>query len=172
MYSFLTKNGQTLAFGIGVLFSVIFMVLIASAPSTADLNAEYFTSMTSESARTEALRALTQFDFGIYVTFALVLIATVAAVGFGLYQFIMTLIDNPKSSIRTLAIIVGVVVFFFIGKAIAPTVDSRGVLEASKAFGVSDAQGDFISGAINTTLIVLVISVVALVAAEIRNLFK
>lgn len=99
-------------------------------------------------------------------------ITALATIGFGLYHFISLLIDSPKKAMTSVAIIGGLIVFFIIGRAISPAVDSKGVMDAANAFAVTDSQRGLISGAINTTLIVLVLAVAALVLSEIRNIFK
>jgi len=172
MYSFLTKNGQTIAFVTGVVLSIIFIVLVISSDSTADLNAEYFTNIKDPVARQDALVSLTQFDFGLYITYILMAITAIAAIAFGLFQFITNLMDSPKNAIRTVAIVVGLIVIFFIGKAMASSTDSNSVMAAANEFGVSAGERGFISGAINTTIIVLLLAVVALVVSEVRNVFK
>jgi hypothetical protein len=140
-------------------------------PTTADLSAESFSGKTPAETY-DALVKLTQFDFGLYITYFLLALTAIVTVGFGLYHFISLLIDSPKQAMTSVAIIGGLIVFFVIGKAISPAVDSKGVMDAANEFAVTDSQRGLISGAINTTLIILVLAVVALVLAEIRNLFK
>lgn len=171
MYSFLTKNGQTVAFVAGVVLSLIFVILVMTHPMTEGLGPESFQNKTPGEVA-EFSGKLTQFDFGLYVTYALFALVAIAAIAFGLFQFVTTTIDNPKNSIRTIAIIVGLIVFFFIGKAIAPSVDSKSVLAAAESFGVSEGQRGLISGGINLTLIVILVAVGSLIVSEIRNLFK
>jgi len=171
MYSFLTKNGQTLAFVTGVVLSVLFIILVMTNPTTADLSADSFTGNTPAETH-DALVKLTQFDFGLYITYFLMAVTALATIGFGLYHFISLLIDSPKKAMTSVAIIGGLIVFFIIGRAISPAVDSKGVMDAANAFAVTDSQRGLISGAINTTLIVLVLAVAALVLSEIRNIFK
>lgn len=171
MYKFLTKNGQTMAFVVGVALSLVFVIFVMTHSLTEGLGPESFSNKTpGETA--ELLGNLTQFDFGLYITYILLILTAIAAVGFGLYQFITTLIDTPMNAIRTVAIIIGLIVFFFIGKAIAPSVDSKSVLAAAESFNVSESQRGLISGGINLTLIVILTAVGALVISEIRNLFK
>lgn len=171
MYSFLTKNGQTIAFVSGVVLSLIFVILVMTHDLTEGLGPESFSNKTpGETA--DLLGKLTQFDFGLFVTYALMALTAIAAIGFGLYQFITTLIDNPMSAIRTIAIIVGLILFFIIGRAIAPSVDGKGVMAAAESFGVTEGQRGLISGGINLTLIVILVAVGSLVVSEIRNLFK
>ncbi len=80
--------------------------------------------------------------------------------------------DSPKNAIRTVAIVVGLILIFFIGKGFAPAVDSNGVMAAASEFGVSGGERNYISGAINTTIIVLLLAIVTLVVSEVRNAFK
>lgn len=171
MYSFLTKNGQTIAFVTGVVLSVLFVILVMTNPTTADLSADTFSGNTPAETY-DALVKLTQFDFGLYITYILLALTAIATIGFGLYHFISLLIDSPKKAMTSVAIIGGLIVFFIIGRVVAPSADSKGVLDAANAFGVSDSQRGLISGAINTTLIILVLAIVALILSEIRNLFK
>jgi hypothetical protein len=171
MYSFLTKNGQTIAFVAGVVLSLIFVILVMTHDLTEGLGPESFSNKTPDEVA-EFSSKLTQFDFGLYVTYALMVIVAVAAIGFGLTQFVSTLIDNPMNAIRTIAIIVGLIVFFFIGKAIAPSVDSKPVMAAAESFSVTPSQRGLISGGINLTLIVILAAVGSLIVSEIRNLFK
>lgn len=171
MYSFLTKNGQTIAFVSGVVLSLIFVILVMTHDLTEGLGPESFSNKTPGET-SDLLSKLTQFDFGLYVTYALMALTAIAAIGFGLFQFISTTADNPKNSIRTIAIIVGLIVFFFIGKAMAPGTDGKGVMAAAESFGVTESQRGLISGGINLTLIVILTAVGSLVISEIRNLFK
>lgn len=171
MYSFLTKNGQTIAFVSGVVLSLLFIILVMTNPGTADLGADSFTNM--DSAETQKkLVSLTQFDLGLYITYFLLAVAAIATVGFGLYHFISLLIDSPKQAMTSVIIIVGLIVFFIVGKMMSSNIDSRGVMAAANEFGVTDGQRGLISGAINTTVIVLVLAIAALIISEIRNLFK
>jgi hypothetical protein len=171
MYSFLTKNGQTLAFMTGVVLSVLFIILVMVDPTTEGLNADTFTGNTPAETY-DALTKLTQFDFGLYITYFLLALTAIVTIGFGLYHFISLLIDSPKKAMTSVAIIGGLILFFIIGKATSPSVDSKGVMDAANAFVVNDSQRGLISGAINMTVIVLVLAVVTLVLAEIRNIFK
>lgn len=171
MYSFLTKNGQTIAFVTGVVLSLIFVILVMTNDLTEGLGPESFSNKTKgESA--DLLSKLTQFDFGLYVTYVLMALAAVAALGFGLFQFGSNTVDNPMNSIRTIAIVAGLIVFFFIGKAMAPSVDGKAVVAAAESFKVTEGQRGLISGGINLTLIVILVAVGSLIISEIRNLFK
>jgi len=141
------------------------------SPATVDLGADTFTGKSSGEIQ-EALAKLTQFDFALYVTYILCVLTAFVTVAFGLYQFVALLIDSPKKAMTSVILIGGLIVLFFIGKVMAPSVDTKGVLAAAAEFQVTDGQRSFVSAAINATGILLVIAMVALVLGEIRNVFK
>jgi hypothetical protein len=170
MYSFLTKKGQTLAFIIGTALSLIFLVMVVTSSSTAGLGAESFTGL-SNADRQDKLASLTQFDLGLYVTYLLLIAAVVLTVGFGLYHFIMTAINNPKSAIKTAIMVGGIVVLYFVGTAMAGA-DGATVMKVRESFQISDAISNFVSGAINLSMILLLFSLAVLVVLEVRNAFK
>lgn len=171
MYSFLTKNGQTLAFVTGVVLSVLSIILVITNPSTVGLGADSFTGKSPAEVQDNLVK-LTQFDFGLYVTYFMCVLTAFATVAFGLYQFVTLLIDSPKKAMTSVIIIGGLIVVFFIGKIMAPSIDTKGVIAAANEFGVSDGQRSFVSASINATGIMLVVAMVALVLGEIRNVFK
>lgn len=170
MYKFLTKNGQLIALVLGAVISIIFILIVLSASSTEGLGADTFSNMEMADVKAQ-LASLTQFDFGLFATYALLVITALIAVLFGLYHFVMNAIDNPKSVLQTVIMIVGILVLFFIARGMAPA-DSQAVLSAREEFQVNDSQSGFISGAITTTVIVILLAVVTLVVAEVRNAFK
>ncbi len=171
MYSFLIKNGETAAFLVGIVLTLLFIVLVVTNATTAELTPEVFQDKSPEDARS-LLESYTQFDFGLKVTYIMSALATLLTIGFGLFQFVAMLIDSPKKAATTLITFVGLIVFFFIGKSMASAPDTAAVLDASANFGVTETQRGLISGSINLTLITLVVAIVALVVLEIRNIFK
>lgn len=170
MYSFLNKNGQLIAFAVGAVIAILFFVLIATHPSTADLKPEVFDNMTPQD-RSEKLESFTQFDFGLYATYALLFITAFITLAFGIYQFVKLLMESPKKAIKTLAILGGLIVLFLIGMAMAPE-SSAEVQAAEQEFSVSSGNSKVIGGAINTTIIMVVLTFAALAISEVRNLFK
>ena len=90
MYDFLNKYGQALAFGIGVLVVLIFLVSIFSEdPDT-------LSSLTSDGVKGPEKYATSAFDFGLYASIGLAVIAFIAAIVFGLVQ----VASNPKGSLK------------------------------------------------------------------------
>lgn len=170
MYKFLTKNGQLIALVLGAVISIIFMLIILSASTTEGLDAETFTNMELADVKAK-LASLTQFDFGLYATYALLAATALATLLFGLYHFVRNAIDNPKSVLKTVIMIAAIIVIYFVARGMAPA-DSQAVLDARSQFNVNNGQSGFISGAITTTLIVIALAVVTLILAEVRNAFK
>ena len=171
MYSFLNKNGQLIAFAVGSVIAILFFILIATDGSTAELRPEIFDNLEPQQ-RAEKVASYTQFDFGMYATYFL-FFATMLNIhiAFGLYQFVKLLMEDPKKAFQTLAMIIGLIVIFFIGMAMAPE-SSAEVKVAEAEFQVGPGSSNIIGGAINATIIMVVLTFGAFVVSEIRNLFK
>lgn len=155
MYKFLAKNGQLMAFGLGALVTVVFLLSIFSG-------LEAFVD-----ADKEAQYDMTLFNFGITATIALVIVAFVCALGFGLFQ----LATNPKGSLKGILGIVAIVAIFFIGQSMAGG-DSKVVQDVVENFDVTPGQSGAISGGIITVLALIAVSVLAFVVSEVSNFFK
>ncbi|MEM7573336.1 MAG: hypothetical protein AAF433_10570 [Bacteroidota bacterium] len=166
MYDFLKKHGQTVAFGLGVLITLIFLVMIFSSDA----------GLTAESEDTDKYKS-TVYSFGIAAAILLTILCAVAAVGFGVFQTA----TNPKGSLRGLIGMGIVAVLAIVGYSIAtgtPADDHVSLVEAVNKF--QDAQDSeitsgkykFIGGSILTSLILLVVSVAALLFFGIRSFFK
>ena len=105
------------------------------------------------------------FNLGLGLTIALIGIAFVAAVVFGLWQ----LISSPKQSLKgILGVLVIAAIFFAFYSSATP--DMAG--DILNKFDVSANVSKLISGGIWTTLVLLAGSFAIMVLAEVRNLFK
>ena len=168
MYSFLNKYGQALAFGIGVLITVIFLAAIFTADSsTLDL-------MLQNDKSPEAYETGI-FDFGIWISLALTVLAFVVAVIFGVAQ----MASNPKGSILGIAGFVGLVVIMFIsysmasGEANDPEIaNAITKFETSQEATITPGNLKFISGSIITALVMMALAVLTLVVFGVRSIFK
>lgn len=156
MYAFLTKNGQTLAFGAGLILVVAAIVLIFSGLSGFEAYGD-----TPERYQT------TIFNFGMYAAIALIIIGLIAAVLFGIFQ----LATDPKGALKGIIGLVAIVVLFFVFYSIADP-NSAMLSRLSSDFVVTPGQSKFISGGITTALILLAASVLAAAVAEVINFFK
>jgi len=161
MYKFLTKNGQTLAFGLGVLITVIFLISVVS-------NMGEFTAMAEEKQIETTI-----FDFGLYGAIALAILAAIAMVLFGLLQ----VATNFRSSMKGILGFAALLVIFFVSYSMTETDVSpyiQGAIDKFEQGGAefTDENLKFISGGISTTVILVILAAAAFVISEITNLFK
>ena len=170
MYAFLNKYGQALAFGVGVLVVLIFMVSIFTAPEAE------ITALTSESAGDEKY-ATGVFDFGLYASGLLIFLAFLAAILFGLVQ----VASNPKGSLKGIIGALLLIVICFVCYSVA----NNDISQESAAIqnSIAKFEGDqgvdftggtlkFISGSIIAAVVLIILSVVSLIASGIWGIFK
>jgi glucan phosphoethanolaminetransferase (alkaline phosphatase superfamily) len=165
MYNYLTKNGQLVAFLIGLVVIVIFLGSVISGLSSGgydmgtDLNA----------LDADVKKNINFFNPGLYLTALLgALTAALAFVVFGVWN----LIKFPKDAIKFVAGIAGLLVIFFILYSMS-NVETAGKLgELHDELAISDGTSKFISGAMKTAMGLAVVSFVAMFAGELRNMFK
>ncbi|MBR9922279.1 MAG: hypothetical protein GYB31_15685 [Bacteroidetes bacterium] len=155
MYQFLTKYGQLLAFGLGIIVTVIFLIGIFSG-------LEGF-NMLPEADRSES----NIFNFGLYAAVALTIICALAWV---IYS-VIHIADDPKGSLKGILGVVALVALFFILYTIAKPATGS-VAATMDEFDVSEKTGKFITAAIGTTGILIAGACLAFVVSEVRNLFK
>lgn len=157
MYKFLSKNGVTIAFLVGLAVTAIFLIIAMSGSAG-------FNALPKETKYSTNI-----FDFGIIATQALLYLAIGAAIVFGLLQ----MFSNLKGSIRiligiaVLAVLFGVAYSMSSGTAepyIANSVDKMG--------GLSSGILKFIGGGIGVTAILLFIAAVGAIIFEVINFFK
>ncbi|MFT7120053.1 MAG: hypothetical protein ACJAZ9_000222 [Neolewinella sp.] len=167
MYAFVNKYGQMLAFGIGVLITVIFLGTIFSAdPAVFDTlqgdNRSYETDI---------------FNFGMVASIALIIIAFLAAVVFGVIQ----IASNPKGSLKGIVGLLALALIVFIGYSTANgeiAAESEEIQNAINKFTTSQeatfTSGNlkFISGSILAAVIMLALSVITLVVFGVRSIFQ
>lgn len=167
MYAFLNKYGQALAFGIGLLITVIFLGSIFSADEAV------FDTLQGDDRSYDT----DIFNFGMYASIALIVVAFVAAILFGVYQ----MAQNPKGSLKGIIGLAVLVLIMFVGYSSANGVianESAEIQAAIEKFTTSqeaDFTGGnlkFISGAILAALVMIGLSIFTLVAFGIRSIFK
>lgn len=156
MYKLLTKNGQTFAFGLGVLVTAIFLGSVFSGMSS-------FQSM-SEADRYDT----TIFNFGLYASIGLTILGIVAMILFAVFH----LASDPKGAIKGIAGMAVLAIIFGIAYATAKPETSEALMAAEKDFSVTSGASKFITGAITSALALSGIAIVAFVGSEIRNFFK
>jgi hypothetical protein len=165
MYKFLTKNGQSLALGLGVLVIAIF--LIGTYMGFSKMGYDMSTDLNKLSDAEQA--DIQFFTPGIILTVAMIVVAFVLAfVVFG----ITDLIKFPKTAIKFAIGFIGLIVVFYVLYATS-SFDTAGKMELlNEKFEITESISKFISGGIKTTLGLLAFSVLAVLAGEIWALFK
>lgn len=170
MYTFLNKYGQVLAFGLGVLITVIFLVSIFSAPEPE------MESWLSESAGPEKYDT-NAFDFGLFSSLGLTALAFIVAVIFGITQ----LASNPKGSIKGLIGLAVLVIIAFVAYSSAngdlaqeaPEIQrSIEKFETDQATTFDSGTLKLVSGSIITALIMIGLSIASLILFGIYSTFK
>ena len=158
MYTFLVKNGQRLAFGLGLLIVVIFMISVVGG-------LDEFTALPEDEQVTTSI-----FNFGLVGAIILTAIAGIAMLLFGLFH----IASHFRSSVQGLIGVAVLVVIFLVAYNMAPgEPESTAIAEATeKAGGISAGQLKFIGGAITTVVVLLIVAAAAFVFSEIRNFFK
>ncbi len=166
MYSFLNKHGQMLAFGLGVLITVIFFGSILSSSELEGVGPQ----MGAEAAYNTSL-----FDFGLGASILLTILAAAAMVIFGVTQ----MAGNIKGSLKGLLGLAAVALLMFItysaspGEADHPTIEKAiNTFESSQGADLSVGNLKFIGGAIATALVLMIASFVALIGFGIRSIFQ
>ncbi len=156
MYKFLSKNGQALAFGLGLLVTILFLVNVIPNTNLID---------------TENPQDVNIFNFGITATIVLIVIAAVAMILFGLFQVISTF----KTSWKGILGFALLLVIFFVAYSTANgdlTNEIAPIQAAADDAGVTDGNLKFIGGSIMTLVVLIGIAVAAFVISEIINFFK
>ncbi len=98
MYKFLTKNGQTISFFVGLAITVVFFIIIL-------MGLDEFSLLDPKTTARES----NLFNFGINAAVGLIAICTIGMIAF----IILNVITNFKGNIRRLLIGIGVVLIIF-----------------------------------------------------------
>ncbi|MEM6963724.1 MAG: hypothetical protein AAF573_03090 [Bacteroidota bacterium] len=164
MYKFLTKNGQTIAFGLGAVLVILFYALVVS-----NGNYETFTTMDADGVKDTKRYEFSLFDFGLIVTIALIIIGAILMLGFGLFQA-ATDIKGSLGAIVGLAVI-GII--FAVGYSVTE-IESSGMVYQSAVvkFNLTDSVRKFVGGSIITGLSLISLATIGIIVSEIRNFFK
>ena len=163
MYKFLTKNGQTIAFGVGALLVIVFYVLVLTNGNYAT-----FTDMDADGVKDPERYKFGMFNFGLVISVVLMFVGAIIAAGFGIYQ----IATNFKNSIPGLIGLALLGVLFAIGYFTGAVETEGPVAYAANKFNVSDAQRKIINGSLYSGLILIVLAILGVIVSEIRNFFK
>jgi hypothetical protein len=156
MYKFLSKNGQALAFGLGLLVTAIFLLGVLPNTELIDI---------------ENPQDVNIFNFGITGTIILIAVAAIAMVLFGVVQVVSTF----KSSWKGIMGFALLIVIFIVAYTTANGSLSNEILaiqDSAEAANVTDANLKFIGGSILTLLVLVIVALGTFVVFEIINFFK
>ncbi|MBP6185078.1 MAG: hypothetical protein KA479_09070 [Saprospiraceae bacterium] len=156
MYQFLNKYGQVAAFGLGTAITLLFFIQIMSGIST-------FEGLSKEDQLQTGI-----FNFGLGASIFLVILCTIAIIGFG----IVYMIKNSKESIKGLVPFLVLIGIFLVSYAMAKPATEGPLLAVAQRFELTAGQEKFIVAGLSTSLILLFGATIAFIAAEIRNFFK
>jgi hypothetical protein len=156
MYKMLTKHGQFAAFGLGLLVIIIFLVSVLSG-------IDGFNALSKEDQYSSTI-----FDMGIRLTVILLVVCTIIAILFAIYQ----MITNPKGAIKGIVALVVLGIAFAVLYSMSVPETTGPVAESVQEFGLTESQSKMVSAGIKSTLILGGLAVAAFVFSEIRNLFK
>ena len=163
MYKFLTKHGQTAAFGLGLL---VVLVFFGGVFSGLDSQAHY---LVPDGLKDANINDVTLFDNGLYLTIVLLVVALLLAF---VVFLIWNIIKFPKESLKFLALI-GILVLIFLIIFYSVSVNDVGHLaDVENQFGVTENISRFISAAMWTSLGLAVIAFASMFLGELRNAFK
>ena len=158
MYKFLTKNGQTISFFVGLAICLIFLIVVF-------MGLDEFSLL---DPKTDA-RQSNLFNFGIFSAIALIAICTAGMIFFILFN----VVTNLKGNIRLL-IGVGVVLLIFLAMYFGADYEPEGTMlgDLLKNNEISSGQNGFIVGGLWTAVILTVLAFASFVVSEVLNFFK
>ncbi len=163
MYKFLTKNGQMVAFGLGILVIAIFLISIFTGID------EWAGQLTSEGLKDVNVEDIKIFDMGLGITIFLAIAAAfLAFVLFGA----LNLAKFPKDAIKLIGLVIGLLVVFFIFYSMGDVETTGKLGELHQSENLSDGTSKFISGGIWTAIGLALVAFVTMFAGELRNAFK
>ena len=110
-------------------------------------------------------------DWMFYIIYTVGIACSIAAVGFGVYAFVMKLVNDFKSQLGTLA---GVSVFAIIGLASYFILADGAVLNAYEVSGiaVSESESIFAGGSMIYVYLLFVVAAASIIWAEVSSIFK
>lgn len=157
LYKFLASNGQRLAFGLGVLLILVFLVIV-------NLGINEFNGLDAAGQLESGI-----FNFGLSSAIFLIIATSLAMVGFGIYQVLSDFKKSSKGLIGFLALI-GIFVVAYVTSSGEATGEIGRAVE--KAGGISSSNLKFIGAGVTTSIVMSAVAFGAFIIAEVRNFFK
>lgn len=165
MYNFLVRNGQAVAFGLGILVIAIFLISVFMG--IGDAGYEMGTDLNKLTA--EQKSAIDFFNPGLWLTIILTAVAFILAiVVFG----IVDLVRFPKSAIKILIGLAVIAVVFFALYSMSDVETAGKLGRIQQQFNISEGVSKFISAGLKTTIGLLLVAVAAMILGGVRNALK
>lgn len=156
VYNFLTKHGQVVAFGLGLLITLAFYGMVGGG-------IEEF-NLVEEKLRPKAPEGEI-FTPGIAITVWLARLAALLIIGFGIYH----VVQNPKGALKGIIGLVVLAVIF----GIAYSMSAGEILDTwNTEDEITSGISKYVDGAITTTGVLIGLALLAFIYSEIRNFFK
>lgn len=153
------KHGQLFAFGLGLLLTAVSYIIIISGFSE-------FSTLPESPVDRRGETGI--FDFGLVAPVILIILCALVAIGFGLFK----MITNPKKSLIPIVGILVLAVIFFIFYSSTDPASSDSIRDTLEKFNITDGRSKYISGAIWTTIVLIVLAAGSFLVSEVTNLFK
>lgn len=148
MYNLLMKNGQVMAFGLGVAVVLIFLFMMFGG--TPDENN-------------------TGLGFGLIASFVFIFFCALAAAGFAVYQSLGNVKSLIPSVLALIAVIAGVIKFIgFIKETTVAVVDKTTLLEN----GLTAGEDSFVSIGVTIGLAAMALTFLVLIVSLVMDFFK
>lgn len=157
MYKLFSKYGLLLAFVIGLVFTLIFLVPVLTGIP------EGFSELPVEEQATS-----NAFDIGLKATIGL-LVATIIIL---ILAALAGVAKNPKGAIMGIIGIAVLLILVFVLYSTTPAEDNGRVLAAMDEFNVTQNLAKWISAFLKGSFVLAGIAIVLMVLGEVRNLFK
>ena len=166
MYNFLTKNGQMVALGLGILVIAIFLGSVVAgfnANETIDMSTDLM------NLDPEVRSGISFFNPGLGATVGLIILAAVLAlVVFG----IINILKFPKDAMKFGIGLVVLAVIFFALYATSSMEQAGKLGTLHERFGITEGVSKLISGGLKTTVGLAIAAFAIMVISEVRNIFK
>ncbi len=151
LYNFLSKRGQMVSFGLGLLIIIIFAIMV-------NMGLDQFNMLDKAEQGTTTI-----FNFGLKAAIVLVIVATVLVFIFAILGVVL----NPKESMRSIIMLLGIAVIFGVSYAMAQVETTGKIAELYEKFQITPKVAKLIHGGILTAIWLGVLSVVAIVLTEL-----
>ncbi|MCB0646833.1 MAG: hypothetical protein KDC49_09220 [Saprospiraceae bacterium] len=163
MYKFLTKNGTFVAFGVGVLVTLAFIISAITG-----LKADGYDAGTDLTTMKDKFEGMGYFNIGLYLTLFLLAVCVIALLLF----MVVDVFKFPKQTLKGIIGFVALIVIFFIIKAVAKVEVGPLWSRLSEDFSVTDGISKTISAGIWITILLLAGATLTMILSELRNFFK